>query len=158
MAKASDAKSPVYVMQGDPSIFQHIIDFAQHERFPLFYEISNGFDVARYLQLHRMADSLGVTKLSLWLKAKRYAYAIEPRWSATGVRVPDDEDFEAFIEDLMTDATSEARVHFCSKGSSAFALRFDFYHDLCEDHLDPSSWRKQDLEELASAFEALKAE
>lgn len=65
-----------YIVRANPDTFQHIINFAEHGKYPFFFQPGKGFDLERYADVYHLAMRYGVDRLATWIEEKEYVNAI----------------------------------------------------------------------------------
>ncbi|MCJ1330639.1 hypothetical protein MMC10_007324 [Thelotrema lepadinum] len=66
-----------YFVDLDGNVFEHVLNYARHRTFPLFWTQADGFDYAKYSLLARQADFLNLECMATWIKNRGFTKAVE---------------------------------------------------------------------------------
>ncbi|KAF7860292.1 hypothetical protein EAF04_008420 [Stromatinia cepivora] len=125
---AKPEKDGSYLLDADPVLFGHILQYLRRNTFPVFYDEVKGHDRAMYVALRQEADYFALKSLTEWLKEKKYLQVVQTQYTVHEIGSGASGRFRADAKYEFYPKWSMEKVYICPGGKH----RHNGYPHLCD--------------------------
>ncbi|KAJ8067626.1 hypothetical protein OCU04_003236 [Sclerotinia nivalis] len=130
---AKPEKDGSYLLDADPVLFGHILQYLRRNAFPIFYDEVKGHDKAMYVALQQEADYFALKSLMEWLKEKKYLQVVQTQYTVHEIGSGLPGRFPAGVKYEFYPKWSMEKVYLCPSGADGHNGHPRFCHEGCTD-------------------------